>query len=248
MLKIAAFDMDGTLSRPNRPLRKSVGERLRALEERGLTIVIASGKNCPYLRRQARRARLQRPIIIAENGCVVFTPSQLDARSLSREASVRGRRGAFVLTRKPPAAVALERYLSSNYGGRIRLQSNLVEVTAFPKELALIPRIAREARRVAAGRLTIVAHDEAVDAFPVGVNKGKALRFVQRALRVPPRRTIAVGNSTNDISLFHRSRVVYIVGPELKYPGARYASSIEQVLTELSGWLRDSAPATKHRK
>ena len=71
-IKLIVFDVDGTIAEPNSPVDRKVSEKLQCFERRGIRIAFASGKNASYLSGLARGIGLADPIIIGENGCIIF--------------------------------------------------------------------------------------------------------------------------------------------------------------------------------
>jgi len=233
MLKLAVFDLDGTLAPPGKSVAGSVARRLRELEARGLWIAIASGKDYEYLLSQAEKVGLRNALIIAENGCIVFS-RDLALRPLAQLSGVsRLSPDLYQLHDKPVDALLVMKEMDRRYGDSIRLEINLVEVTIFPRDRARIAEIATVASRFASKNLTVVAHDDAVDVIPSEIDKGEALSRIQTVLKIGPEETVSVGNSRNDLPMFGKSGVSYVVGNEIRYKGALRFSTVIQILDDI---------------
>ena len=70
MLKLAVFDLDGTLAPVGGPIDDQSVKLLKELEDLGIYIVISSGKTLYYLIGMFRQVGLRAPIFIGENGNV----------------------------------------------------------------------------------------------------------------------------------------------------------------------------------
>ena len=233
MLKFAVFDLDGTLAEPNQPISPEVGRLLRDIETRGLRVAIASGKNYEFLLEKADSIKLENAVIIAENGCVVFS-REAALRPLERFSAVASSDPHLYQLRESPAEItAVRRVIDDEYGESVWFQPNLVELTVFPRSKALIPEIASRIVGMVSDMLTVIAHDDAIDVIPSDFDKGRALRHIREVLQISPDETTAVGNARNDIPLFRESRLNYIVGDSIRFEGATNFATVEQVLSEI---------------
>ena len=82
-LRLAAFDLDGTLAEIGAGMTEQNLSLLRHLEARGIQIAICSGKPTDYLCGFARQLALQRPALVGENGAVVQLGADLPPKIYS---------------------------------------------------------------------------------------------------------------------------------------------------------------------
>lgn len=91
MIKLAVFDLDGTLAELGKGILPQDIELLKAIEDKGVTIAISSGKPTYYLCGFMRQVGLENPILIGENGAVIqfgvdLPPKQFYVLPYSKEA------------------------------------------------------------------------------------------------------------------------------------------------------------------
>ncbi|MEW6282605.1 MAG: HAD-IIB family hydrolase, partial [Candidatus Eremiobacterota bacterium] len=72
---LVVLDLDGTILDPaaDPPIRPRVVEAVRAVQERGVAVTLATGRTLPYLEPVARRLGLRLPVVAA-GGAVVGNP------------------------------------------------------------------------------------------------------------------------------------------------------------------------------
>jgi len=81
-IRLAVFDIDGTLAATEDTIPPHVGEKLRILEEKGLQIVFISGRTASYLAGLARGIGVAKSLVAGENGGVIFDPASKWERKL----------------------------------------------------------------------------------------------------------------------------------------------------------------------
>lgn len=233
MLRLAVFDLDGTLARPGASIGDGVSDRLRDLERRGTRIAIASGKNYEYLLRQAEQSRILNPLILAENGCVVFSRDPRLGPLASYTVRESSEPHLYLMRTRPAEAEYVQAEIGRRYGGEVWFQSNRVEVTIFPRDRSLIPKIARECSSLVGQSLRVISHDNAIDVIPSNIDKGVAVRRIQDVLQIATSETACVGNSDNDLPMFAMAASNYVVGDEVDFQGALHFGTIDEVLSRL---------------
>ena len=83
-LRLAVFDLDGTLAPLGRGICPEDLQALRRLEARGVRIAVCSGKPTYYLCGFLRQAELRDPILVGENGAVIQMGVDLPPRAFYR--------------------------------------------------------------------------------------------------------------------------------------------------------------------
>jgi len=215
---IVSFDVDGTLSAAGSGLELPVIDRIARLERSGVQIVLNSGKNAPYLAGLARGASLRDAWVIGENGCVLFHPATLQEIRLST---------------RHDKLDAIEREVRSHFGDRIWIQPNQVALTVFPVHRPDVPQIGSfiKARlHDATSDYTVFEHIDAVDVLPVEANKGRALRHLAAMLSVEPARIAAIGDSHNDIPMFHAAGLRIVVGGRIEVEDGIYVQTVVEAM------------------
>jgi hydroxymethylpyrimidine pyrophosphatase-like HAD family hydrolase len=76
-IRLAVFDIDGTLAETDEAILPSVAEKLRSFENRLERLVLISGRTASYLAGLARGIGIRKPLVAGENGGVIFDPANL---------------------------------------------------------------------------------------------------------------------------------------------------------------------------
>lgn len=172
--RVLALDFDGTIAEHGR-LSGAVRDALAAVRERGIAIVLATGRILEDLRDAAGDLSFA-DAVVAENGAVVAlhgTPPRL----LCREAS-------------PAFMRALERSGIAFRSGRCVVEADADDA------VRLLPVI-----RSLELPLVLTFNRGRVMALPPGVCKSAGLREALRVFRLSPRNAFAIGDAENDHDL-----------------------------------------------
>lgn len=191
--RLIVFDVDGTLVEIGQPVRADVAEKLQNLENRGIQIALASGKNLSYLLGLARGMGIKSALVIGENGCVVFDPSNMEER---------------ISIERPMEISTIENEVLKRFSDSIWLSPNQVELTGFPREKVLLPSLSSFVREVTSsfkGKVVVLEHEDAIDVLPVGIDKGKVLSKMMKLQGIEKEEVVAVGDSDSDIPIFEQA-------------------------------------------
>ena len=197
MIKLAVFDLDGTLAPPYGPTSEKDLETLKQLEKSGMKIGICSGKPNYYISGYLRQANWNSPILMGENGSTIqfgiFTPPEF----------------CCVLPHKKEAedSIARLKKLITEKIPDMWYQPNSVALTPFPrceKEFDIIDGIIEENRENLNG-ITIYKHSDSFDIVLEGINKGTAVKFLCNKLGINRDEVVTVGDGINDYSMFAES-------------------------------------------
>jgi HAD superfamily hydrolase (TIGR01484 family) len=225
-IKLVALDVDGTIAEPSEPVKKEIAEKLQNLEDRGVRIVLASGKNLSYLSGLARGMGIKNPLVIAENGCVIFDPVKLK--------EIR-------LVERPMEISTIESEVVSRFKDSIWLQPTKVELAILPKVKKALPELTSSVREIIKPfnkKVVMLEHEDAIDVLPAGIDKGKALAKISKLYGVRRENVVVVGNSSNDIPMFREAMSFLIVGNKISHcEGAKRFPTIKEALDFVEGLI-----------
>lgn len=193
-LRLAVFDLDGTLAPLGRGICPRDLQALRQLEERGVRIAVCSGKPTYYLCGFLRQAELHDPILIGENGAVIQMGVELPPRNF------------YILPYPQQTGEAL-RFLRAQLQTLLPdlwYQPNLVGLTPFPRSEAEFDCIAAllERERARLAGLDIYRHCDSFDIVPAGISKRAGLEYLAQLTGIAAAQTAAVGDGVNDYPMF----------------------------------------------
>lgn len=196
MIKLAVFDLDGTLAPVGKGISQTDIALLKEIRSRGVTLAICSGKPMGYLSGFFRQTELGDFYLLAENGAVLqrgieYPPLLYREAPISSEA-----RGTIrYLTEE------IRKYIDTPF-----LQPNQVEFTVYHRteaELQAADRLLEDAERE--GRMQdveIYHHFDCIDVIPLGVNKQSGIKMLCDLLGVTPDEVVATGDGINDYPMF----------------------------------------------
>ena len=194
MLKLAVFDLDGTLAELGKGILPKDIELLKDLEDSGVRIAICSGKPAYYLCGFMRQVGLKHPILIGENGATIqfgvdLPPKEYYVLPYSEEA-----RESIKNIKKN-----LDELLPGGW-----YQPNEVGLTPFPKneeEFDVISQfLKKNCERIK--DVEVYRHIDSFDITPIGINKKAGLQYLGELLDVKPGETVAIGDGVNDYPMF----------------------------------------------
>jgi len=170
--RVIATDYDGTLAHDGRVDEPTL-EALRAARDRGVRLVMVTGRELPDLFNTFEHADLF-DRIVAENGALLYDPGTQALRPLSIPA--------------PPALIeALTRD-----GLPISVGHSII-ATVVPHEHRVLTAI-----RDLGLEWHVIFNKSSVMALPADVTKATGLVPALEALQVTPRETIGIGDAEND--------------------------------------------------
>mgnify|MGYP001615582691 FL=1 len=127
MIKLIVFDIDNTLAFPNQPVDERLVQQLRLIESQGIKIALISGKPACYISGFARQLGLTRPIIIGENGAILYSSAKFPPE---KEISMVSIEEQNILS---PLIESVKKRLIEEFTDTIWIQPNLINLTIFPK-------------------------------------------------------------------------------------------------------------------
>ena len=194
MIKLIAFDLDDTLAKLGKGIPQHDLQKLKIIEQRGITIAVCSGKPTYYLCGFMRQVELNRPILMGENGAVIQIGVDLPPKE-------------FYIQKYSPLAKKSMKFLEEKITSampHIWYQPNMVGLTPFTvsqddhlKIQHIIDTYANELRDI-----EVYHHVDSYDIVPKGLDKKSGMNLLGKILHVMPNETIAVGNGLNDYPMF----------------------------------------------
>lgn len=264
MVKLIASDIDGTLlPEGTTAVNPELFTVIRALQEKGVTFVAASGRNYESVMAVFGCMEQELTIISDNGGFVARGGKELFCHGFSKELLAEILQEA----RKVPdawmmASAARSTYTDQNdpkyvkwmregYKMNIQLVDDLWDVEEPLIKIALYTystdaAIAAEPLRAHFGdRVNVVlAGEHWVDMVLPHVSKGEALAHIQQTLGITPEETAAFGDNGNDIPMLQCAAESYAVAnarPEVK-AAAKYVIgdvSTAPVLAQLKEFLKN---------
>lgn len=190
MIRLVAFDIDGTLAEVGCPIMDRDVVLLKQIEAKGVKIVISSGKSIFYQMGMFRQVGLKDPIFIGENGCCIAIGSSLPPETLHLPIPL-----AYTKQRADILADIMSRYAE-----RVWLQPNEVVLTFFfrDEETRLL---LRQYFSTPHPSVTVYEHIDSFDIVPKGIDKFVSLQVVCKHFGILPTECIAVGDGENDLPM-----------------------------------------------
>ena len=220
MIKLIAADMDGTLLDSQKRLPQELTAVVRALKERGVRFIIASGRQAATLRRDLGELA-EEMILFAENGTVVmegderlfvFPMEKADVRRVLEK--TRGMEGVHAVLCRPDVAM-IEESAPEEFRRNVKMYYESTQIV--PDLLAVcdgfddVCKIAFYDEGDAehheypvlqehfADTLSVILSGYSwVDLMRPGVHKGSAMRKLQALKDILPEECMAFGDYLND--------------------------------------------------
>ena len=209
MISYVVFDLDGTLAKIGAPVLPEDLALIHEIEKKGVGIVLSSGKPTYYLCGFARQMGLSDPYLIGENGAVLQKGIELPP-PLTRTSQIPEK------TRR--ALKELRARLEERFPDRIWYQPNETALTPFLSYVEDFPAM----RELFASFVTpemeleVYEHCDCFDIAWAPLSKGEGIRLLSEVTGADPATMIAVGDWTNDYSMF--AEVGFSIGIHLPDP------------------------------
>ena len=222
--KLVVFDIDGTLIPFRKVISNKVSKTIKILENQGVRIAFSSGKNISYLEKIAQNIGINKPIIVAENGCVIF--------------DIAENKEVWLTERTSPINKIREKILDK-YSELVEEQLNTVEFTFSvtrlqPEAVFYIKSLINEYSE----RVHVYEYAGCFDILPMGIDKGVGLARVKRIYGFKKEDVVAIGDGENDIPMFREAGLALIIGSQISYPNAINFNTAEEVLDFLTKYMK----------
>jgi len=185
--RIIATDIDYTLTDASLRLDIAAVQKIRELEERGVKVVLVSGRNLSATGSLAQLIGTS-GLVVAENGGVI-AKYQTPIKVLG---SVENARAALRMLRKRMGRKVIERP-DSRFGMRL---------SSVSLERSFEPEPARGLLRKSKIRVDLIDTGVTYVLMDNHVNKGHALVRLARLAKLPLTDSTGIGDNFNDLSLF----------------------------------------------
>jgi len=217
--RLAAFDLDGTLLGPDGSIGAANYEALNMLHQRGLEIVLASGRHPLNMRQFTAKLPFVRWVVSAQGGEVSdvarhqrLHDSYLDTAVANRAVSLGLRFGfAPIVYLDGEICTFLDDINSRHYGKlagtspRVLTPETLLAESVF--KVLWIGSSEVECDTAAAKPETaaftwVRTNPRIIEIVPPGVTKGSALAVLARHLGISSQQAVVFGDGENDIPMF----------------------------------------------
>jgi Cof subfamily protein (haloacid dehalogenase superfamily) len=223
MIRLAAFDLDGTLVDTDLILSSRLRKSVTCAQESGSIITIATGRDAKLTTRFARELGLNAPIICAQGGLIydfhmdrvlrdIRLPSEIlpqvieaaDHYGWNLHFEMADQSYLPAKSNHPPILFELLRYTQWS-----RLDDLIQDIPERPHKFLITlnhpderSRIMSELCEVFDGQLRIVpSHPYLIEGVPQGVTKGSGLAWLAEYLHIQQTEVMAVGDNDNDVPM-----------------------------------------------
>lgn len=250
---LVVTDMDGTLFDHSLEVRPRTRAAIRALQEAGHVVTIATGRMYRATQPYAAAVGLHEPLICYQGALIQSAEAVIAHHTLSLEVARDAVRFAreegrhlnvyvddrlFVEARSPEA----DFYLTLSPTAALEEVGDMATFLQHePTKLVFIQSEAETAgvlERAAArwnGRAQVVrSHPRFVELTHPEANKGRALLELAERLAIPPERTLALGDNHNDLSMIHAAAIGVAIGNAV--PEVRAAADWVAPTLDEDGW------------
>jgi|LGOV01.1.fsa_nt_gb HAD superfamily hydrolase (TIGR01484 family) len=229
MIKLVVFDIDKTLAGTNEAMKISTIELLRELENKGVTVAIASGKPISYVSGFVRQIELKNPILIGENGYHIHFGDEFPPKKHFRlpvdENKVK-------LLKEIKKKIVKQPFYEDAW-----LQPNDINIacmhdtvkTEREVETFLIEELKNERYQ----DLHLTKYFDCMEVAIEGISKGLAVEKVMKELNLKSSEVITTGDGINDLSMFKVSGTAF--GIKLK---PEYTSRVNINFTNIDEVIR----------
>lgn len=219
--RLAAIDLDDTLLGPDKEISAANAAAVRALQERGVRVVLASGRRHENMLRFHQQLELQGPIVScsgalvkdAETGEILY--QQLVPADLAAELVVEGAAlditimyyrldGVYANQRTPWTDLYQSRtgQKLNFYGDLTRLAGDTPLKIIWCDRAERVSTLLSQVRSRYTGRLEPLTTDpEYLEFLAVGADKGVGVAAVAKRYGIEPAQVVAFGDGNNDVSM-----------------------------------------------
>ncbi|HOV49081.1 MAG: HAD family phosphatase [Anaerolineae bacterium] len=233
MIRLAAFDLDGTVMGADRSIAPRVRAALAAAQARGVLVTLATGRMFPSVLPYALDLNLDAPLLACQGGWIQWThaltpllriPLPVD---IAREAIALAEQHDWHTVLYADGEIFLRelRELPSFYEALLGLEKALIpdwetvltqhtpDKVLFVAQAEEIPAIGDSLRATFNGRAQVFrSHDRFIEVVPQGVDKGAGLAWLAAHLGIPREEVLAVGDHENDIPMVQWAGVGVAMG------------------------------------
>lgn len=224
MIKLIASDLDGTLLLNHaQSLNPGTAKLIHELTKQGRIFVAASGRQYPNLYRLFRGVEDEIAYICENGALVVYQGRVIDKHVIERELGQKimriilenkdtevllsGMNTCYVQPKNPAYAEHLIQVVKNNVtivDDILSVEEPFIKISLYEKEGAL--HYEEWAEKFKGIIRVVTSGNEWLDTIQDGVNKGSALRALEKEFHVRPEEIMAFGDNYNDIEMLSEAK------------------------------------------
>jgi len=222
MIRLAAFDLDGTLMGADQSVAPRVQQAIAEAQRRDVVVTLATGRMFAATRAFAEDLGITAPLICYQGGWVQSVADDepqhripLSKKITQNALALAQDRGWHTVLYADGHVYLWEKLYNPSFyerllGADITVGVPWMEVLAehvpdkvlFVAEPEAIPEMAQILKRHFEDNAEIVqSHAKFVEVVPLGANKGAALAWLASHLEIPQAAVMAVGDQENDLAM-----------------------------------------------
>ncbi len=232
MIRLAAFDLDGTLMGADQKIRPRVWQAIAQAQAEGVIVTLATGRMFSATVPFARALNVTAPLLCYQGGWIqaldgdVLRHISLET-SLARAAVDLGTQEGWHTLLYAEGYLFVQECLYPSSFYNALLGSDIVIGESWDTILATytadkvlyvaqpeqIPAMAMVLQKQFAGRAEIVrSHAMFIEVVPLGVDKGSALAWLAHYFGIPREEVLAAGDQENDLSMIRWAGIGVAMG------------------------------------
>ena len=255
MIKIIFCDMDGTLLTNENKLPEGFDEMIAELKNRGVIFAPASGRQIFSLYRSFEKYR-DEFLFLAENGTfVIHRGKEIFSKTLGVENALKvlsaaekfenvlrvycGKKDAYILREqdKPEYKIELEKYFTHNIAVEsfAGIDDEPLKVALFDPTGKTKENVYDKLEQFRPALQVVLSSDYWTDVMSPNINKGVAVKNIQRVMNFKPEECAAFGDYLNDREMIQA--VGYGFAMANAHPDLKKIAAFETVSNDEAGVL-----------
>jgi Cof subfamily protein (haloacid dehalogenase superfamily) len=233
MIRLAVFDLDGTLMGTDQKIRPRVAQAVAQAQAQGVILTLATGRMFTATERFARELNVTAPLICYQGGWIQALGGPVLRRitlptTLAREAIELGTAKGWHILLYTEGQLFVEEFLHPVAFYDALLGSGVTVGEPWDSILAIhdgadkvlyvaepeqIPAMAEMLQERFMGMAEIVrSHARFIEVVPLGVDKGAAVAWLAQHFNIPREEVLAAGDQENDIAMIEWAGVGVAMG------------------------------------
>lgn len=233
MIRLAVFDLDGTLMGADQKIRPRVLEAVTCAQAQGVIVTLATGRMFDATVRFARELNITSPLLCYQGGWIQALDGPVLLRTslsteLARAAIELGEAKGWHILLYAEGKLFIKEYLYPIAFYDALLGSGVtvgvpwdailatrdgVDKVLYIAEPEQIPAMAEVLQEQFAGVGEIVrSHAMFIEVLPLGVDKGSAVAWLAQHFDIPQENVLAAGDQENDITMIQWAGVGVAMG------------------------------------